>query len=265
MSDYKVSIVGFGHVGGIMKQLFPDAYIYDEPKGIGTREEVNECDFAFICVPTPKAEDGHCDTTIVDDVLSWLDPKQAIIIRSTVPVGYTDKKMRERLQLGYHLHNHRMVFQPEYYGETTAHPFADPHNRNWITLGGEPFSTYKVAQLYQTVFTSELIINQVDSTTAELAKYMENAFYSVKVTFCNQFYDLADEFRVDYNKLRETWLLDPRIGRSHTFVYSDNRGYGGSCLPKDTAAIIYQGDQLGVDMKLLKTTEEINGGYHSDR
>ena len=254
MSKWTVGIVGYGHVGNCMKQLFPDAVIYDEPKGIGTRREINECDFAFVCVPTPMAEDGHCDTSIVESVLEWLAPMECIIIRSTVPVGFTDEMIL--------MHRKRIVFQPEYYGETTAHPFADPHNRSWITLGGVPFLTARVAQLYQTVFTSELIINQVHANTAELAKYMENSFYSVKVTFCNQFYDLARKFDVDYNELRETWLLDPRIGRSHTFVYPDNRGYGGSCLPKDTAAIIYQGDEMGVDMKLLKVTEEINGGYH---
>ena len=253
--DYKVGIVGYGHVGGIMKQLFPDAVVYDEPKGVGTREEINECDFAFVCVPTPKAEDGHCDTSIVDDVLKWLNAK-IIIIRSTVPVGYTDWMA---MQLDKHI-----VFQPEYYGETVAHPFADPHNRNWVTLGGFEQDTNEVAKLYQKVFTSELIINQVDSDTAELAKYMENCFYAVKVTFCNQFYDYAQAVGVDYNKLRETWLLDPRISRSHTFVYEDNRGYGGSCLPKDMAAMIYQGYKDGIDMKLLKIVEEINGGYHND-
>ena len=255
MSNYSVSICGEGHVGSIMHQLFPDAYIYDEPKGIGTREEVNKCDFAFVCVPTPKAEDGSCDTSIVDDVLSWLNPRKCIIIRSTVPVGYTMRKI-------YHL-NKSIIFQPEYYGETTAHPFSNPHNRSWITLGGIQPDTALVAELYQKVFTSELIIHQVDSYTAELAKYMENSFYSVKVTFCNQFYDLAEAIGVDYNQLRETWLLDPRMGKSHTFVYPDNRGYGGSCLPKDTAAIIYQADQKGVDMSLLKATEEANRRYRN--
>ena len=260
MKNFKVAIVGYGHVGGIMKELFTDAYIYDEPKGIGTREEVNDCDFAFVCVPTPKAEDGHCDTSIVDDILTWLEPKQVVILRSTVPVGYTDKWSVKRLcDLKM---NHHIIFQPEYYGETYAHPFADPHNRSWITLGGELRDTALVAELYQKMFTSQLIINQVDAKTAELAKYMENSFYSVKVTFCNQFYDLANELGVDYNKLRETWLLDPRISRSHTFVYPDNRGYGGSCLPKDTAAIIYQGNEVGVPMPLLETTEMINEIYH---
>ena len=256
MNNYRVSVIGYGHVGTIMNELFPDAVIYDEPKGIGTREEVNNCDFAFVCVPTPKAEDGSCDTSIVDDVLSWLEPKKCIILRSTVPVGYTDWKS---VTLNKHI-----IFQPEYYGETPRHIFADPHNRSWITLGGIEQDTVEVAKLYQKVFTSELIINQVDSDTAELAKYMENCFYAVKVTFCNQFYDYANAVGIDYNKLRETWLLDPRINRSHTFVYEDNRGYGGSCLPKDMAAMIKLGDDDGVDMSLLKAVEEINGGYHND-
>ena len=252
--DYSVAIVGYGHVGKIMHQLFPHAYIYDEPLGIGEREKVNNCEFAFVCVPTPKAEDGSCDTSIVDDVLSWLSPKKCIILRSTVPVGYTYRKYIED--------GKDIIFQPEYYGETKNHPYANPFNRSWITLGGDPYLTSGVANLYQTVFTSELIINQVDSHTAELAKYMENSFYSVKVTFCNQFYDLAKEMGIDFHKLTETWLLDPRIGRSHTDVYPENRGYGGSCLPKDTAAIIYQGDKVGVDMSLLKATEEANRRYH---
>lgn len=253
---YNVGIVGYGNVGSCMAKLFTDAVVYDEPKGIGTREEINECDFVFVCVPTPKAEDGSCDTSIVEEVLEWLNPKGIIILRSTVPVGFTH-------EMSYK-YRRCIVFQPEYYGETKNHPFANPYNRSWITLGGVPSLTKQVAELYQTVFTSDLIINQVDSETAELAKYMENSFYSVKVTFCNQFYDLAEQFGIDYFKLCETWLLDPRIGRSHTQVYPDNRGYGGSCLPKDTAAIIYQADQLGVDMKLLKATEEINRGYHNE-
>lgn len=258
---YTVGIVGYGMVGGIMKELFPDAYIYDEPKGIGYREHINKCDYVFVCVPTPMAEDGHCDTSIIDSVFEWLNPKGVMIIRSTVPVGYTDKLNKDRMFKG---DNHRIIFQPEYFGETPNHPFADPHNRSWITLGGSLFDTEAVAMLYQTVFTSNLIINQVDARTAELAKYMENSFYATKVTFCNQFYDLAEELGVDYNKLRETWLLDPRISRSHTFVYPDNRGYGGKCLPKDTAAIIYIGDKVGVDMSVLKAVEEANKRCHNE-
>ena len=253
--NYKVAIIGKGHVGSCMLELFPDAYVYDEPLGIGTREEANTCDIAFVCVPTPKGTDGVCDTSIVRDVLEWLDT-DVIVLRSTVPVGFTDV-------MKYEL-NKSIVFQPEYYGETTAHPFADPHNRNWITLGGYEVDVTKVVELYQSVFTSEIIINIVSPTVAEMAKYMENSFFATKVIFCNQFYDLCLAMDVDYNQVRETWLLDPRIGRSHTFVYPDNQGYGGACLPKDTAAIIHQGDEYYTDMSLLKAVEKINGGYHND-
>jgi len=249
----KIGIVGLGHVGSTMKELFTDAVVYDEIKEIGTREEINACDIAFVCVPTPRAEDGHCDASIVEYVLNWIE-SDVIVLRSTVPVGFTDAWVEKT--------GKKIVFQPEYYGETIAHPFADPHNRNWVTLGGDIASTEKVAQLYQCVFTSQLFINQVDAKTAELAKYMENCFLATKVTFCNQFFDLAKAMDINYNQLRETWLLDPRIGRSHTFVYPDNRGYGGSCLPKDLSATLYQAKEYGVEVPLLQSVWDTNAALY---
>lgn len=250
----KVGIVGVGHVGRSMAYLFPDAVLYDKYKDLGSQEEINRCDISFICVPTPQAADGSCDTRIVEEVLQWLETP-IIVIRSTVPVGFTDKANFNKPP---HIH---VIFQPEYYGETVAHPFADPHNRPWITLGGDPTDCSKVADLYRTVFTSELIIHIVDASTAELAKYMENAFYATKVTFCNQFYDLAQAMGVNYDQLRETWLLDPRISRDHTFVYPENRGYGGSCLPKDMAAIIHHGIKYGANVDFLKAVSATNEYY----
>lgn len=252
MKINKVGIVGLGHVGSIMKELFADATVYDEIKAIGDRESINRCEIAFVCVPTPQANDGSCDTSIVEYVLDWIK-SSVVVLRSTVPVGFTDE-YREKT-------GKRIVFQPEYYGETFAHPFADPKNRSWITLGGDEADTDVVAQLYQKVFNAELIIHQVDAKTAELAKYMENSFLATKVTFCNQFYDIANALGVNYHKLRETWLLDPRIGRSHTFVYADNRGFSGSCLPKDLSSVIYQAQRAGVEMPLLKAVQEANEKY----
>lgn len=250
----KIGIIGVGHVGGSMAELFKDAILYDPFKNLGTQEEINLCEISFICVPTPQAEDGSCDTRIVEEVLRWVKTP-TIVIRSTVPVGFTDEW---NLNLPYWQH---LVFQPEYYGETVAHPFADPHNRPWITLGGDHYGCRQAARAYKTVFTSELIINIVNAKTAELAKYMENAFYATKVTFCNQFYQIAENLGVDYDKLRETWLLDPRISRDHTFVYENNRGYGGSCLPKDMSAIIYQGKKTGTDVSFLESIAESNNKF----
>ena len=245
----KVAIVGFGHVGSAMKDLFKDAYIYDKYKNIGSIDEVNECDCAFICVPTPMNNDGSCDTSAIDEVFSWIKT-DIVIIRSTVPVGYT-KKISEEKKIN-------VVFQPEYYGETIDHPFVNLSSRSWITLGGNNVSLNKAIRVYQTVYNSNIDIHTSDSDTAELAKYMENSYLALKVTFCNEFYDIASSYGIDYNKLRELWVADPRIGKSHTFVYEDNRGYGGSCLPKDLASITHDATKLGVDVTLLKAVKEKN-------
>jgi UDPglucose 6-dehydrogenase len=249
----KIGIVGIGHVGTAMHRIFPCAAVYDKHKEMGTREEINSCDIAFVCVPTPMNADGSCDTSAVDETLSWLE-SETIVVRSTIPVGYIDAQTEKT--------GKQLVFQPEYFGETAAHPFADLAERQWITLGGSQKAVDCAVRAYQTVYNSDVIINIVDAKTAELAKYMENAFYALKVTFCNEFYDIAEACGVDYHRLRDTWLLDPRIGRSHTFVYTDNRGFGGSCLPKDLAAIRSQARDFGVNSTLLDAVSRKNEVYH---
>ena len=248
----KVGIVGLGHVGSAMHELFTQAVLYDEPKEIGTRGEINACDVAFLCVPTPMKEDGSCDTSAVDYCISWMTPG-TIVIRSTVPVGYTRKKAGET--------GKRIVFQPEYYGETPNHPLADLRKRTWITLGGDAESIEEVRRAYETVYNSTVEVRVSDSDTAELAKYMENAFLAAKVTFFNEFYEIAQAMHVDYDKAKELFLMDPRMNRSHTAVYKDDRGYGGSCLPKDMASIIYQAEQLGADCGLLRSIRDRNSRF----
>jgi UDP-glucose 6-dehydrogenase len=78
---------------------------------------------------------------------------------------------------------------------------------------------------------------ETDVRTAELAKYMENCFLAAKVAFVNQFYDLAERAGVDYDRLRELFTRDPRVGPSHTQVTAE-RGFGGKCLPKDMRSLI---------------------------
>lgn len=246
----KVGIVGFGAVGKGVKALFPEAAVYDEPLGIGTRDEINECDFVFVAVPTPQAPDGSCDLSIIEDVVGWIEAG-TIIIRSTVAVGSTD---RLREQTGK-----RIVFQPEYGpGETPDHPFRDVRDIRWIILGGPREDTIPVVDLYKTTFNADIAIHQTDARTAELTKYMENCYLAMKVTFCNEFYDIAQVMGVDYNELRELWLLDPRITRSHTFVFPSSRGFGGKCLPKDVSSMIYESSERGYTPLLLKGMAEAN-------
>jgi UDPglucose 6-dehydrogenase len=250
MSNYSVAIVGYGAVGKSINKLFPNAVVYDPPLGLGSKEEVNKCRFTFICVPTPMLPNGSTDISIVEESVKWINSGY-IIIRSTIPVGTTDT-----LEYRY---DKDIIFQPEYGpADTPEHPYNDPYNIRWIILGGNPIATHAVINLYKTVFNSSITIQQTSASTAELVKYMENCFLATKVAFCNEFYDIASKTEVDYNELRELWLLDPRIGRSHTFVFEDNRGFGGNCLPKDLSEMIFTAKGLGVNPKILSAVLESN-------
>ncbi len=248
----KIGIVGYGHVGKAMHGLFKEAIIYDKYLEMGTQAEINDCHTVFVCVPTPQREDGHCDTSAVEEVLGWLNVP-LIVLRSTVRVGFTDEMMQK---LGKEI-----VFQPEYYGETVAHPFANLNDRTWLSFGGTRKGIDLAIKTYQKVITSNVRIYQADAKTVEMAKYMENAFLATKVTFCNEMYDIAKALGADYHLAREMWIADPRIGASHTFVYEDNRGYGGSCLPKDIASIAAQGEEFGVDTTLIQSVIKKNEIY----
>ena len=114
----EVAIVGYGDVGQALCVLFPEAVVYDEPLKVGRRDEVNACRFAFIAVPTPEGPDGACDTSIVEDVVGWLEVDHIIIV-STVTPGTTERLVRET--------GKRIVFQPEYGpGSGPDHGESDP-------------------------------------------------------------------------------------------------------------------------------------------
>jgi UDPglucose 6-dehydrogenase len=205
-----------------------------------------------VAVPTPTGQDGQCDTSIVEEVCQWIE-SDIIVIRSTVAPGTTD---RLRQHTGK-----RIIFQPEYIGETVAHPLLDHQAQGFSVLGGPIDDAGPVADLYKRFYHANHRFYFTTALCAELAKYMENAFYATKVTFCNEFFDIARTFGVDYNELREIWLADPRISRDHTFVYPDDQGFGGKCLPKDTTAIIAAAQERGLDPHFLRGVMSANAKY----
>lgn len=249
-----VGIVGCGHVGRAMKELIPQAFLYDPGLGLGSIDEINNCDFAFVCVPTPAREDGSCDISAVEEVVSWLEAS-VIILRSTVPVGTTDM-LREKYQK-------HIIFQPEYYGETPRHPYADLRKRRWITLGGDDADCRRVISLYTVCYEKTPEFYLVSAREAELAKYMSNAFLAMKVVFTNAMYDYAQSTGADFDAARAAWLADPRIGKSHTKVFPDDRGYGGSCFPKDVEALRYSMREAGLTTDLFDGMIEHNRYFRS--
>ena len=94
-------------------------------------------------------------------------------------------------------------------------------------------------------------------------KYMENSYLALKVTFVNEFYEICRTFGADWHAVREGWLLDPRVERSHTAVFINQRGFGGRCLPKDVNAIAAAAVAAGYTPGLLQEVLASNDRFHA--
>lgn len=234
----KTAIIGYGFVGKAMKRLFPEAVVYDpyQPELVGAKENINKCEAAFACAPTPMSVDGSCDTSAVEENIAWLNVP-LVIIRSTIPPGTTD-----RLQSGY---KGEIVFQPEYIGETVAHPLLDERQIPFMVLGGRAAGVQAAIRVYQEVYNASVRIYSMRAVEAEVVKYMENCSIGATVTLCNEFYNICLAFGADYNVVREGYLADPRMSRYFTFVYPEKRGFEGKCLPKDINAIVKTAEKAG--------------------
>jgi len=233
-----ILLIGYGWVGQFIGQYFPQAD-YVEETNIVRRVKNNRkvtakkhYRFAFISVPTPMLPSGRCDTSIVEAVVKkWAKRVDYFCLKSTVEIGTTDYLAKK--------YSVKICMSPEYLGETVGHPLTEPKRDTFIILGGKPTVTKAFAELWTLATNSYTKIYQVSAKTAELCKLMENSFLATKVIFVNEFFDLAEAEGIDYNTLREIWLADPRISRSHTYVFRHNRGFSGKCLPKDLNNLAY--------------------------
>jgi UDP-glucose 6-dehydrogenase len=223
-----VLIVGVGNIGSRLYReygkLAPDRY--DPYKGYDEKRSIRY-DVAFIATDTPMADDGSCDLTQVRAAIEETDA-EIYVLRSTVPPSTTEKLREET--------GKRIVFSPEFYG-TTQHCDEKTFDFSFTILGGEKDDCNAVVQLLQEVYDARHRFRITDSTTAELAKYMENTMLAARVSFCVQFWEIAKEYGVSYPELRELVLNDERFNRAHTFVYEDHPYWESHCFDKDLAAI----------------------------
>jgi len=250
----KIGIVGVGMVGGSLLEYFKkqgrEHYLYDKGKNFGSMEDINKADIIFICVPTPfNKEKQSFDLTYVEESCNNISGDKIIVIKSTVLPGTTQKLQEKYLQ-------YRFLFNPEFLTEITAEQDMNYPDRQII---GYTKQSYTIAKDIMDLLPLAPFERIIPSTEAEMVKYFGNNWFSVKVIFANQMYDLCKKLGLDYDIVMESAAADKRIGRSHLNVmHKDYRGYGGKCLPKDIRALIQFADQQGIDLKLHKITEEIN-------
>jgi UDPglucose 6-dehydrogenase len=255
----KIGIIGFGFLGRALAHgfnLYSDMKIYDKyDKSFDTLiETVNESDYIFVSVPTPMKDDGSQDLTniydAVDNIARVAKEGKIIILRSTIIPGTTRK-------IAYKYTKHDFVFFPEFLTERTAK--MDFINASRLIFGGQKHVTEIVETLFRNVFHHTPIFHTTWEG-AEVAKYMSNCFFAIKVIFQNEMYDVAERIGIPYNVLRDMWLASGWVANMHTDVpgHDGDRGYGGKCFPKDVKAFIAWAESEGLTMDVCKAADKVN-------
>ncbi len=262
MKKIKLGVIGNGFVGEAISFAFStitDIYIHDKDpsRSLNDVESVHNCNFVFICVPTPMLNDGSQDLSYVESVFEKATNKPIYIIKSTVLPGTTD-------YLSKKFSNFKIIFSPEFLTERTAK--LDMLTQSRIILGGDFKLTEKAKYLFNKRFKTKNII-QTDSKTAELTKYMNNAFFATKVSIMNEFKLLCDKIGANWEDAIQGFVSDGRIGDSHLNVpgHDGKLGYGGTCFPKDINALLSFSKKHKIEMNTISGGWKTNLNIRPDK
>ncbi|MES3028752.1 MAG: UDP-glucose/GDP-mannose dehydrogenase family protein [Pseudomonadota bacterium] len=221
-------------------------------------EAVRKADAVFIAVGTPSRRgDGHADLSYVyaaaEEIAGLLDGFTVIVTKSTVPVGTGDeiekiiKAKRPDAQFA-------VVSNPEFLREGAA--IEDFKRPDRVVVGIEDERARPVmTELYRPLYLNETPIVFTGRRTSELIKYAANAFLAMKITFINEMADLCEAVGADVQQVARGIGLDKRIGGK---FLNAGPGYGGSCFPKDTLALVRTATDAGSPVRLIETTVKVN-------
>jgi len=246
----KIGIIGWGIVGHALSEGFKDHEIheYDKYKDTESLEEVaKKSDFIFICVPTPMKK-GRIDLSIMDEdiaqIVKYTDgTDKIVIIKSTVVPGTTDAYQKKYPRTNF-------AFNPEFLREKTY--IEDFLNPDRIVIGASNEEVAKrIEQLYRGRFPNCPIVI-THPTSAELAKGMSNSLLATIVIFNNVMCELCLALGIDYSEVARIVSLDKRYQKADYFTVSNERGFGGKCLPKDLNELANRAKELGVDAGFLE-------------
>ena len=221
-------------------------------------EAVKNADAVFIAVGTPSRRgDGHADLSYVyaaaEEVAAQIEGFTVIVTKSTVPVG-TGDEVEARIRKVNPDADFAVVSNPEFLREGAAiNDFKRPDR---VVVGTEDERAIAVMkQLYRPLFLNETPILFTSRRTSELTKYAANAFLATKITFINEMADLCEKVGANVQEVSRGIGLDNRIGKK--FLHA-GPGYGGSCFPKDTLAIVKTAQDYGSPVKIIEAVEQIN-------
>ncbi len=220
----------------------------------GASAAVDGAEFVFVCVPTPLGADGAADLTHVEavarEIAPRLGPEAIVINKSTMPVGSTTWVTRVLTDAGAR-HEVGVAANPEFLREGNAvRDFLKPTR---VVIGADdPAIAVRVSHLYRDVQAPIVV---TDAASAEMIKYASNAFLATKISFVNAIANLCEAMNADIRDVTLGMGYDPRIGVE--FLHA-GPGWGGSCFPKDTLALLHTAEQVGYDFTLLRGAVSVN-------
>ncbi len=215
-------------------------------------------DVVFIAVGTPSRRgDGHADLSYVyavaREVAASVDGFTVVVTKSTVPVG-TGDEVAHIIRSDNPAADVAVVSNPEFLREGAA--IDDFKRPDRIVIGIDDERAREVmTEVYRPLYLNQAPLLFTDRRTSELIKYAANAFLAMKITFINEIADLCEAAGADVQQVARGIGLDNRIGSK--FLHA-GPGYGGSCFPKDTTALVKIGQDFGSPMRLVETTVSIN-------
>jgi UDPglucose 6-dehydrogenase len=235
----KIGIVGLGIVGSACKfgfeKLGHEVNFYDKKFKSGERgssiDEVINSEIIFICVPTPRDNDGSCDITNVEDVIQKLKFKNynnIICIKSTVSPG-TTKALSKK-------YNHEICFVPEFLRERCA--ITDfTENHDLCVIGTENEEYFKKIKKAHGKFPKKVINLTTDES--EMVKYFNNAFNAARIVFANSFYEICKYKDINYINVKNAVVNIGHIPDNYLDCNENFRGFAGVCLPKDVSELAF--------------------------
>lgn len=218
-------------------------------------EDVLGCEIVYLCLPTPQGEDGHCDISVIEDVAAELIEGHGycgiVAIKSTVTPG-TTVRLQERFN------TKKICHVPEFLRERAAIiDFTDNHDVCIIgTDSDEVFEKVKESHGY---YPRQFI--RLSPTEAEISKYFNNVYNATLITFANAFYELCQAKGADYSRIKNAMVQRDHIYNKYLDCNDNLRGFGGMCLPKDTAAVSALAKELGMPIELFEAVVNDNKKY----
>ncbi|HEX8722160.1 MAG TPA: UDP-glucose/GDP-mannose dehydrogenase family protein [Pyrinomonadaceae bacterium] len=211
----------------------------------------------FLAVGTPPREDGSADLSYIEgaarDVARHMNGYKVVVTKSTVPVG-TGERLRRLIREHQTGFDFGVVSNPEFLREGAA--IDDFMRPNRVVIGSRDEAAVAIMRdLYRPLYLIETPVVITSLEAAELTKYASNAFLATKISFINEVANLCDEIGCDVHDVARAMGMDNRIGR---YFLHPGPGYGGSCFPKDTTALLSVAKEYGTDSLIVEAVVEVN-------